>query len=406
MPNITKYVSCDRCRYYGEVAFDSRCPRCGWHKNDKMKKVESVVESKVQCDKCGKVYANGEWKGSCDSCGHGQSVLYRMTKKESRYVYYGDECIDCGFTDTFIGEQSAQQIADNPPKFVPIERHDIWKNLVLKGGHTSYAGAVAHYQRHVMKHGTRVAHALAGESKEEGIHPIPGFNVLGSRDVGYRFGAYGGAGKWKVYNHSHPSGIEIVYGRDAESNHFIQFNHPMGRGFDLQVKSLKDAGDIATNMKYQLDMGKTSDDIAKQYGQSDSIQSVLDKWKKESKYVYFVEGDAEVLRGFDASNLGLCQVCLKSGKREIGKYNKGTKCLTHRDVNESDESNLLSKDTKQAFCPQCFKVTDHIKQSVGSSPKGLWSRGFSACINGCGHTVWDELGTTYYRTSPTQPINQ
>lgn len=65
-------------------------------------------------------------------------------------------------------DHNHEDIASNPPKFVPTHHHEIWKGLVLRSKHTSYGAAVNHYKRHMFKHGsyaaTKLAKISAGQS--------------------------------------------------------------------------------------------------------------------------------------------------------------------------------------------------------------------------------------------------
>lgn len=72
---------------------------------------------------------------------------------------------------TFIeNEVDTETLAKTPPKHIPASQHDIWASIVRKGNHTSYGGAMAHFKRHVFKHGTNFAHAMANESIDQINH--------------------------------------------------------------------------------------------------------------------------------------------------------------------------------------------------------------------------------------------
>ena len=49
-------------------------------------------------------------------------------------------------------EADIETIARNPPTWVPREQHAIWADVVRRGKHTNYGGAVNHFKRSLAKH--------------------------------------------------------------------------------------------------------------------------------------------------------------------------------------------------------------------------------------------------------------
>ena len=79
-------------------------------------------------------------------CCYGDTIEQTVSKVKTESKNYMGE--------SFVESHDHNNIASNPPKFVPKHHHNIWKALVLRDKHTSYGSAVNHYKNHVFKHGT------------------------------------------------------------------------------------------------------------------------------------------------------------------------------------------------------------------------------------------------------------
>jgi len=48
-------------------------------------------------------------------------------------------------------DERIEQVASKPPKWLTQEFHEVWRQTVVEGRHTTYGGAVAHFKAKVAK---------------------------------------------------------------------------------------------------------------------------------------------------------------------------------------------------------------------------------------------------------------